>query len=72
MPVLVTCKNEADLKNIEAKRVEIFFSYFKSMEAMCFHGKQICKPIYPKTLYSLSPYLIIVDKKFDQDCPAGS
>ena len=48
------------------------FSHFKSMGAICCHGNQSSNLICLKTLCSLSPYLIMVHKKFDQDRPTGS
>lgn len=42
------------------------------METMCCHGNQSSQLICPKTLCSLSSYLIMVHKKLDQDWPAGS
>ena len=48
------------------------FSHVKSMGATCCHGNHSSNLICLKTLCSLSPYLIMVHKKFDQYQPTGS
>ena len=58
MPVLVICKNEGDLKKIEAARVMTRFSHVKSMGAMCCHGSQSSTPISLKTLCIMTEILL--------------
>ena len=48
------------------------FSNVKSIGDICCHGNRNSYLICLKTLCSLSPYLIMVHKKFDQDQPTGS
>ena len=45
------------------------FSHYKSMGAICCHGNQNSYLISPKTLCSLSPNLMILYMKFDQNWP---
>ena len=53
------------------KRWRHQFSHYKSMGAFCCHGHQSFDPICLKTLCSLSPPLVILHIKFDQDWPTG-
>ena len=71
MPVLVTCKFEKDLLKNNREKVDTSFSPYKSMDAFCCHGNQSFDPICPKTLCSLSPTLMMLHIKFDQDWPTG-
>ena len=41
------------------------------MGAFCCHGNQSFDPIFPKTLYSLSPTPVMLHITFDQDWPTG-
>ena len=71
MPVLVICKNECDLKKMKLLEWWQDFSHLKSMGAMCCHGSSSSTPISLKTLCSLSPYLMMLHVKLDQDWPTG-
>ena len=53
------------------KRWRHRFPHYKSMGALCCHGKQSFDPICPKTLCSLSPTPVMLHIKFDQDWPTG-
>ena len=51
------------------KRWRHHFPHYKSMGAICCHGHQSFDPICLKTLYSLSPLLVMLHIKFDEDWP---
>ena len=51
------------------KRWRHHFPHYKSMGAICCHGHQSFDPICLKTLCSLSPLLVMLHIKFDQDWP---
>ena len=53
------------------KRLRHHFPHYKSMGAFCCHGHQSFDPICLKTLCSLSPPPVMLQIKFDQDCPTG-
>ena len=55
----------------EGVRVVTTFSHCNSMGAFGWHGNQSFVPNYPKTLCTLSPTLIIIHIKFDEDWPTG-
>ena len=44
-----------------------FFPHYNSMGAICCLGNQNSNPISPKIICSLSPRLIMIHMKFDQD-----
>ena len=67
MPVLITCKFEKDLIKHSRENMETRFPHYKSMDAFCCHGNQSFDTICPKTLCSLSPALMMLHIKFDQD-----
>ena len=71
MPVLVTCKFEKDLIKTTEERWRHRFPHYKSMGDFCCHGNQSFYPICPKTLCSLSPTIMMLHIKFDQDWPTG-
>ena len=48
------------------------FSHYKSMGAICCHGNQNSNRISHKILCSLSPNLLMLHLKFDQDWPSGT
>ena len=62
--------SSGELKTTE-KRWRHRFPHYKSMGAFCCHGNQSFDPICPKTLCSLSPTLMMLHIKFDQDWPTG-
>ena len=51
------------------KRWRHHFPHYKSMGAICCHGHWSFDPICLKTLCSLSPLLVMLHIKFDQDWP---
>ena len=65
----------ASIKRIGSKTTEKrwrhCFPHYKSMGAFCCHGKQSFDPICPKTTCSLSPTLVMLHIKFDQNWPTG-
>ena len=65
----------AGIKRIGSKTTEKRwrhrFPHYKSMGDLCCHGNQSFDPICPKTLCRLSPTLVMVHIKFDQDWPTG-
>ena len=71
MPVLITCKFEKDLIKPIEKRWKHGFPHYKSVGAFCCHGNQCFDPICPKTLCSLSPTLMMLHIKLDQDRSTG-
>ena len=71
MHVLVTCKYKKDRIKNNREKVETSFTHYKSMGAFCCQGNQSFDPIRPKTLCILSPTLVMLHIKFDQDWPTG-
>ena len=69
---LLTARMKLIWKKLKPLRWWQNFSHVKSMGAICCHGNQSSNPVCLKTLCSLSPFLIMVHKKFDQDRPTGS
>ena len=65
----------ASIKRIGSKTTEKRwrhrFPHYKSMGAFCCHRNQSFDPICPKTLCVLSPTLVMLHIKFDQDWPTG-
>ena len=65
----------ASIKKIGSKATEKrwrhHFPHYKSIGAFCCHGHQSFDPICLKTLCSLSPPLVMLHIKFDQDWSAG-
>ena len=65
----------ASIKTIGSKSTEKrwrhHFPHYKSMGAFCCHGHQSFDPICLKTLRSLSPPLVMLHIRFDQDWPTG-
>ena len=63
------------IKKIPSKMKELEWSQGfprdNPMGAICCHGNQSSDPIWPKTLFSQSPTLIMYQIKFDYDRPAG-
>ena len=57
----------ASIKRIGSKAAKKNFPYYKSMGAFCCHGHQSFDPICLKTLCSISPPLVMLHIKFDQD-----
>ena len=47
------------------------FPHYNPMVAICCHGSQSSDPIWPKTLYKLSPTPMMLQMKFDYNRPAG-
>ena len=52
-------------------KIFLSFSHYKSMGDICCHGNQNSNPISPKILCCLSPHLIMLHMKFDQDWQSG-
>ena len=71
MHVLVICKYKKDRIKSNREKVETPFSHYKLMGAFCCHGHKSFDPICLKTLCSLSPTLVMLHIKFDQDWPTG-
>ena len=67
MHVLVTCKYKKDPIKSNRVKVETLFPPL----SVCCHGHQSFDPICLKTLCSLSPPLVMLHIKFDQDWPTG-
>ena len=65
----------ASIKRIRSKSTEKrwrhHFPHYKSMGALCCHGKQSFDLICPKILCSLSPTPMMLHIKLDQDSPTG-
>ena len=55
----------------QEKRWRHRFPHYKSMGAFCCHENQSFDQICPKTLCNLSPTLMMLHIKFDQDWPTG-
>ena len=68
MPLLVTCRFEKDLITNNRER---WTSFSPLKGAFCCHGNHSFDPICPKTLCSLSPTIMMLHIKFDQDWPTG-
>ena len=47
------------------------FLHYNPMGAFCCHGNQSSDPIWPKTIYSLSPNPMMLQIKFGCDIPVG-
>ena len=58
-------------KKQQRKGGDIVFPSISQWGAFCCHGNQSFDPICPKTLCSLSPALMMLHIKFDQDWPTG-
>ena len=73
--VLCMSSLPASIKRVGSKATEKrwrhHFPHYKSMGAFCCHGHQSFDPICLKTLCSLSPPLVMLHIKFDQDWSAG-
>ena len=71
--VLCMSSLPTSIKRIRSKATEKrwrhHFPHYKSMGAICCHGHQSFDPICLKTLCSLSPLLVMLHIKFDQDWP---
>ena len=73
--ILCMASLSASIKRIRSKTSEKRwrhqFPHYKSMGAFCCHGNQGFDPICPKTLCSLSPTLVMLHIKIDQDWPTA-
>ena len=65
----------ASIKRIRLKTAEKKwlhrFPHYNPIGAICCHGNQSSDPIWPKTLFSLSPTSMMLQIKFDCGRPAG-
>ena len=71
MHVLITCKYKKVSVEKQPRKGGHHLPHYKSMGAFCCHGCQGFDPICLKTLCSLSPPLMMLHIKFDQDWPTG-
>ena len=57
--------------NTTKKKWQRCFLHNNPMEAICCHGNHSSHSICPKTLCSLSPNPMLLQTKFDCNCPGG-